>query len=82
MTFSPIPLNVGDRVTRPRLKWRDEVDRFGEVVEIYKGAPNGQGYAPDFVAIKWDDTELVERGYLRRSNIVHRYIVCPTVTAK
>ena len=58
-------INLGDRVVCTGWKWLNEMDRHGEVVECYRGVASHDNPGIEMLAIKWDDTGLVERGYLR-----------------
>lgn len=71
-------LQVGDRVVKRGWKTRDEPDRFGEVVECYHGVPSACDPGVPFVAVKWDDTGTVERGYIN-GVALERYLAVPTV---
>lgn len=74
-----MPLEVGDRVVCDGLKMRDESTRHGEVVEIYFGKPNALGQRERMAAVRWDDTGLVERGYLAGGRLRREPIMVPTV---
>lgn len=56
----------GDRVTRP--KWHAdgtrESLRRGTVEEVYQSTASHVGDSQTLHAVRWDDTKLVERGYI------------------
>jgi hypothetical protein len=60
-------LKVGDRVSRIRWLADRESRRYGVVEEVYDAqAPlSGTALGVPLFAVRWDDTELVERGYMR-----------------
>lgn len=71
-------LTVGDRVIQPGLKFRDEPDRRGEIVEVYWGLQNAVGHRQKFWAVRWDDRQdVVERGYIAGGQLQREP---PTVT--
>lgn len=58
-------LHVGDRVTRPRfLNDREATPRHGTITEVYRSVPSAVGTSHVLFAVRWEDTDLVERGYL------------------
>lgn len=72
-------LKVGDRVVRSGFKWKSEPDRFGEVVEVYNGVSTATTQGVSMVAVRWDDTGQVERGYFNGVSMLRRYVAVPTV---
>lgn len=57
-------LKVGDRVSRQLSP--NELRKYGVIVEKYK-TRQGIGFTPfTMFAIKWDNIEKVERGYLEQ----------------
>jgi hypothetical protein len=41
--------------------------RYGVIDKVYQGMPDGNGNRETLYAVCWDDTKVVERGYLRIS---------------
>jgi hypothetical protein len=70
---------VGDQVVRNGLKMRDEPTRRGEVVEVYFSQQNAVGQRERMYAVRWDDTGLVERGYLDGGQLRQAPLMIPTV---
>ena len=66
---------VGDRVTCPGFKFKNEPDRHGEVVECYEGLKNALGQRDLMVAVKWDGIDTVERGYLENGQLKREAIM-------
>lgn len=62
---------VGDHVISPGFKFKDEADRYGEVVECYEGQRDATGHREQMVAVRFDDTGLVERGFLQIGRLQH-----------
>ena len=54
---------VGDAVCR-RNPFTTDVTRMGTVVEVYQTVPSYAGSKGTLYAVQWDDTKLIERGYL------------------
>lgn len=55
---------IGDRVSRPRDLGPDAPRQSGTIVDRYQGLPSGGGKTDTLYAVKWDDQEHIERGYL------------------
>jgi hypothetical protein len=62
-----VTLVVGDRVAKRGWTWRQEPDRVGTVIELYRGAPSALDKGVELVAVRWDDTGFTERGYILAS---------------
>lgn len=58
-----MPFQIHDRVLRRSL-FRGEPIRFGEIVDVYQSARSHHGVVVMLYSVKWDDTKLVEKGYL------------------
>jgi hypothetical protein len=57
---------VGDRVTRQLDVFTDSILRHGLVVERYAARTSHQPILErELYAVKWDDTQGIERGYFR-----------------
>ena len=65
-------LQVGDRVKQHGWAWRSEPDRFGTVMELYRGVPSATIPGIDLVAVQWDDTGRTERGYILASGSLEK----------
>lgn len=63
-------LNVDDRVVHLGLRMLYEPDRYGKVIEVYKGSVDCKGVPLEFVEIEWEDTKLREKGYLRSGGML------------
>jgi hypothetical protein len=62
-----MPLQMGDRVIQKGWTWRNESDRVGTVVEVYRGMPSATDRGVELLAVRWDDTGQTERGYILTS---------------
>lgn len=63
-------LNAGDRVSRRAVHYLLDPtlpDRLGTVVEWYHSSPQRGAIVEDWIlyAVRWDDTGLTDRGYIR-----------------
>lgn len=58
-------LAVGDRVCCRGFEWKKEPTRIGVVVELYRGLPSAVTPGIELVAVRWNDTGAVERGFIR-----------------
>lgn len=54
---------VGDRVISKVLRWREEVEQRGVVVECYQSVRSAVAPGLEMVAVQWDNGSLA-RGYL------------------
>jgi hypothetical protein len=68
---NPESIGIGDRVMLRG--WPGERDRYGTVVECYRGIKSTSGPGVEMLAVKWDGGQ-VERGYLRQGALT-RYTV-------
>jgi hypothetical protein len=58
-------MKIGDRVIKYGLKWKDEPDRRGEIVDSYRSKPTGVDSGLPMFAVRWDDEpDVIDRGYL------------------
>ena len=55
---------INDRVVRMKYINDRQSLRHGVVTEVYPSAKNLDGVSLTLYAVRWDDTGLVERGYL------------------
>jgi hypothetical protein len=60
-------LTVGDRVRQAGWSSRQEPDRVGTVVELYRGVPSALDKGVELIAVCWDDNGRTERGYILAS---------------
>lgn len=60
-------LAVGDRVRSHGWAWKNEPDRIGTVTELYRGQASALDKGLELIAVRWDDTGQVERGYILSS---------------
>ena len=59
-------LKIGDRVSR-QINIGEPERRYGNIIEIYR-TTQGIGFTPHkLYAIKWDDEENIQKGYLEVS---------------
>jgi hypothetical protein len=70
---------VGDRVCQPGLRFKQENNRYGVVVECYQGTRTTTGRGEELIAVRFDDGQL-GRGYLnRRGFLIPEPLVVPTM---
>lgn len=55
---------IGDRVTRLGRAVFEEKARHGIIVDKYKSRLDGNRNFTYLYAVKWDDSEVIEKGYL------------------
>jgi hypothetical protein len=72
------PLAVGDRVSTRGWLSRQESDRVGTVVELYRGVPSALDKGVELVAVCWDDNGRTERGYILASGSLTKIPSDPT----
>ncbi len=58
------PLQVGDRVIRPRELGIHTTQRHGIVTRVYESPYSPTNMTHTLYAVRWNDTGLEERGYL------------------
>lgn len=57
-------LQVGDRVVRRGWPPQSEPDRHGVVAECYTGIRSNTSATIPMIAVKWDGSDEIDRGYI------------------